>query len=270
MAHIVELESLSGPEAAPYAGLTERQRRSVQDIMIVESIPAIRSALAAGCEPLSMLAERRHIAGKAAELVREIGDVPVYTADDALLSELTGYALTRGVLCAMRRPAPRCADEVIAGGRRLALLEHVLDAANVGSAFRCAAGLGMDGLLLADGTCDPLSRRSIRVSMGGVFKLPFAEGSTRELLPALRGQGYRLLALVVSKDATPLSRFSAVSAGREERLCVLLGTEATGLEPDTIAACDERVTIPMATDMDSLNIAMAAAIAFWELGKVKG
>ena len=197
-------------------------------------------------------------------MLQEMGDISIYTASDEFLRSLTGYALTRGVLCAMRRPAGRAAGEMIRTSSRLVLLEDILDGTNIGTIFRCAAGLGMDGVLLTRGCCDPYTRRSVRVSMGGVFKLPFACVKGDDILEILRENGYHRAGMVLSPRAISLRDFHAE---QYEKLCVLFGTEATGLRPETIAACDTLVTIPMASDMDSLNVSASASIAFWEMGR---
>lgn len=277
MRHI-ELNDLSDPGLDVYARLTEPQLRSRLEpgrgVFIAESPKVIRAALAAGCRPLSLLMERRWLqnAGQngMAELLARCGDVPVYTGPRALLAGLTGYALTRGVLCAMRRPAPRTVRQVCAGARRVAVLENITDAANVGALFRSAAALGMDAMLLSPGCCDPLCRRAVRVSMGAVLALPWARlGQTAQSWPQpalaqLQDQGFALAALALRADAvTP--RDAALHA--EPRLALLLGTEGEGLLPQTIAACRYTVRIPMRRGIDSLNVAAAGAVAFWELAQ---
>ena len=236
-------------------------------MFIAESPKVIATALDAGCRPVSLLMERRWIEGGAAEiLARCPADTPVYTGDRALLARLTGYELTRGVLCAMHRPAPRPAAAVLAGARRVAVLENIVDAANVGAVFRSAAALGMDGMLLSPGCCDPLCRRAVRVSMGAVLQLPWARlgpGWPGAGLAALHDAGFAAAALALTDRSVPLGD-PALAA--EPRLALLLGTEGTGLCPDTIAGCDYVVRIPMQRGVDSLNVAAAGAVAFWELG----
>lgn len=266
MPRIVEVQRLDLPELLPYVDLTGRPRPTLgqaEEIIIAESVPAIYAALRAGCRPISILAEKRHIEGKAAQLIRDAGEITVYTAPDALLETLTGYRLTRGVLCALHRPEPVGLIDLLRKGRRLALLEGVMDATNIGAIFRSAAALGMDGILLSRDSNDPLSRRSIRVSMGGVFRIPFAAVEMRDALALLKEEGFLTAAAVLSDAAMPLEWFNVCE---NEKVCVLLGTEASGLAADTVEACDARVTIPMAAGMDSLNVSAAAAILFWKLG----
>ena len=269
---IIQLTSLDHPGLDVYARLTEAQLRRrlepEQGVFIAESPKVIATALDAGCRPVSLLMERRWIEGGAAEiLARCPADTPVYTGDRALLARLTGYELTRGVLCAMHRPAPRPAAAVLAGARRVAVLENIVDAANVGAVFRSAAALGMDGMLLSPGCCDPLCRRAVRVSMGAVLQLPWArlgrQGWPGAGLAALHDAGFSAAALALTDRSVPLGD-PALAA--EPRLALFLGTEGTGLCPDTIAGCDYVVRIPMQRGVDSLNVAAAGAVAFWELG----
>ena len=268
MSNIIEINDLSAPGLDVYARLTEAQLknrlRPGDGLFIAESPKVIGYALDAGIEPVSLLMERRHIEGKAAALVARMGDVPVYTADDALLANLVGYPLTRGVLCAMRRPAPVPVETVLAGARRAAVLEDIVDATNVGAIFRSAAALGMDAVLLSPSCCDPLNRRAVRVSMGGVFQVPWArldswpEGG----LARLRATGFKAAAMALDDRALDIDdpRLAA-----EDRLALVLGTEGDGLAADTVAACDYTARIPMAHGVDSLNVASAAAVAFWQL-----
>ena len=268
MARIIEITDLSAPELAPYAGLTHAQLRSRRDpdraVIIVESAKAIACALDAGLTPLSLLMERRRLAAFAAELEGRCGDVPVYTADRDVLAGLTGYELTRGVLCAMARPAPLTLDEVCRGARRVAVLENLADPSNVGAVFRCAAALGMDGVLVSPSCCDPLYRRAIRVSMGAVFQVPWAPTGPwpGPALEQLRALGFRTAALALTGDSISLDDPALAGA---ERLALLLGSEGEGLSPAAVAACDRTVRIPMAHGVDSLNVAAAAAVAFWQV-----
>lgn len=269
MADIIEINNISDPALDVYARLTESQLRvrweGKHGLFIAESPNAIGCALDAGCEPVSLLMERRHIAGSGSGIIQRCTGVPVYTGDREVLSALTGYALTRGVLCAMRRPAERTVEDVCAGARRLAVLEGIVDVTNLGAIFRSAAALGVDGVLLSPTCCDPLSRRSIRVSMGTVFLVPWArfpDGSwPREGMEQLRAMGFCTGALALSGDSISIDDPRLKEA---ERLALLLGTEGDGLKARTIAACDYTVRIPMDHGVDSLNVAAASAVAFWE------
>ena len=277
MARIIEIEDLSAPKLAAYTRLKDPPFRSVWEaengVFIAENPKVITIALRAGYTPLSMLCERRHISGSARGVIAEAGDIPVYTADREVLAGLTGYELTRGVLCAMRRRPSPSADEVCAseGERLVAVLEDITDSTNLGAIFRSAAALGVDGVLLSPSCCDPLSRRSIRVSMGTVFQVPWARFGEdlswpRGALDRLRSLGYVTAALALSDDATALDDPRLRGYGR---LAVLLGTEGDGLSSRALAGCDLTVTIPMEHGVDSLNVAAAGAVAFWELRKRK-
>lgn len=268
MANIITLTSLDAPELDVYARLTQAQLRNrlepEKGLFIAESPKVIGTALDAGLTPVSFLMEQRHITGDAASLLARFPDVPVYTAERELLARLTGYTLTRGVLCAMRRPVPTTPADVIAGARRVAVLEGVVDATNIGAIFRSAAALGMDAVLLSPTCCDPLTRRAVRVSMGTVFQLPWA---TFDIWPnggmaLLRGAGFQTCAMALRDDSLALGdeRLNGVP-----KLAIVLGAEGDGLANGTIAACDYTVRIPMAHGVDSLNVAAASAVAFWEL-----
>ena len=273
MANIITLTSLDAPELDVYARLTQAQLRNrlepEKGLFIAESPKVIGTALDTGLEPVSFLMEQRHITGDAASLLARFPDVPVYTAERELLARLTGYTLTRGVLCAMRRPAPKSPTEVIAGAKRIAVLESVVDATNIGAIFRSAAALGMDAVLLSPTCCDPLTRRAVRVSMGTVFQLPWA---TFDIWPnggmaLLRGAGFATCAMALRDDSLALGdeRLNSLP-----KLAIVLGAEGDGLANGTIAACDYTVRIPMAHGVDSLNVAAASAVAFWELrAKIK-
>lgn len=271
---MIYLQDLSLPELAPYVRLTEAQLRSRQNpenaLFIAESTRVIDHALDAGCQPVSMLMEERHITGQAAEVVSRCGDIPIYTGPSELLEQLTGYQLHRGVLCAMRRPAALSADEILRCARRVAVIEGVVDPTNIGAIFRSAAALGMDAVLIDPTCCDPLHRRAVRVSMGTVFQVPWARIGER---PAtLAGQGMALLRANGFKTAAMALNETAISIedpvlAREEKLAVVLGTEGDGLPDETIAACDYCVMIPMSHGVDSLNVAAASAVAFWQLGR---
>lgn len=268
MPKIIEVTQLSAPELDAYARLTENALRSRAEpekgIFIAESPKVIGTALDAGCEPLSFLMERPHIAGSAAAVLARCPDVPVYTADRAVLQQLTGYTLTRGVLCAMRRPAPRTVTEVCQNARRIAVLENIVDSTNIGAIFRSAAALGMDGVLLSPGCCDPLYRRAVRVSMGTVFQIPWARLDCWPAggMDALHVLGFKTAAMALDARAVSV-RDPALQ--REEKLAVVLGTEGDGLAKTTIAQCDYTVMIPMRHGVDSLNVAAAGAVVFYQL-----
>ncbi len=270
MAYLVELSSLERPELAPYAGLTNAQLRSrlepEQGILIAESPKVIRTALGAGLVPLSFLMERRKL--ESARALYEPYNVPVYTGDRPLLASLTGYELTRGVLCAMRRPAPAPPETICQNARRVAVLENLVDASNLGAVFRSAAALGIDAVLLSPSCCDPFCRRAIRVSMGAALLVPWAYlGSDAAdwpdaALSRLRALGFQCAALALRGDTRPIDD---PRLARAARLALVLGTEGDGLAAETIAACDCSVKIPMARGVDSLNVGAAAAVAFWQL-----
>ena len=272
MARIILVNDLSAPELAVYTGLTEAQRRSrlhpEEAVFLAESPKVIQTALQAGCEPVSFLMEQRHIAGDAAPLLEALPDIPVYTADRPVLAALTGYTLTRGVLCAMRRPVQPDTDALCAGISRLAVLENITDATNLGAIFRSAAALNIGAVLLSPSCCDPLNRRAVRVSMGAVLQLPWGRyvGTAEDWLrngPAeLRKMGFHTLAMALREQSVSLEE---PALRTRPRLAILLGTEGTGLAAATVDACDEVVRIPMAHGVDSLNVAAAAAVAFWAL-----
>lgn len=256
----IEIESLDHPGLEVYSRLTESGLRGDGEIFIVESPKVISVALDSGLVPVSLLCERRHIAGQAAGIIARLDGVPVYTGDREVLAALTGYVLTRGVLCAMRRPEARSACEVCRGARRVAVLDSVVDSTNVGAVFRSAVALGVDAVLLAGGACDPLCRRSVRVSMGAVFLVPWARFDGGP--DALRAMGFRTVAMALADSSVPLD---SPLLRNEERLAIIIGNEGDGLPPATVAAADYVVRIPMAHGVDSLNAAAAAAVAFWEL-----
>lgn len=280
MPKIIEITSLEAPELAVYTHLTEAQLRNrlepEKGIFIAESPKVIKLALDCGYQPLSLLTERKHINGQAAEIISRLeedtsgNDIPVYTADDGVLEALTGYALYRGVLCAMRRPILKTAEEVCRGASRIAVLENIADATNVGAIIRSAAALNMDAVLVTPSCCDPLCRRAVRVSMGTVFQIPWTyiganrsewERSGAELL---RGLGFKTATMALDDNSVSMDdpRLAA-----ESRLAIILGSEGDGLAKKTIADCDYTVKIPMSHGVDSLNVAAASAVAFWELRK---
>ena len=273
MAFIVEINDITAPELDVYARLTEAQLRSARfsgGLFIAESEKVISCALEAGCVPVSLLMDRRHADGPGRAIGERCGDVPVYTGDETVLASLTGYALTRGILCAMERPALPEAESVCAGASRIAVLEDITDTTNVGAIFRSAAALGADGVLLSPGCADPLSRRACRVSMGTVFQIPWTRlGSRKEDWPEagmgrLRAMGFRTAALALSDRSVSIDDPCLAA---EPKLALVLGTEGDGLRRETVAACDYTVRIPMAHGVDSLNVAAAGAVAFWELCK---
>ncbi|HJI00981.1 MAG TPA: RNA methyltransferase [Faecalibacterium prausnitzii] len=274
MPNIVEITDFHAPELDPYARLTQNQLRCrlepEKGIFIAESPKVISRALDAGYEPVSLLMERRQITGPAAEILTRCGDAAVYTADRELLARLTGFELTRGVLCAFRRPAPRSAEELCKEARRVAVLEGIVDSTNVGAIFRSAAALNMDAVLINPSCCDPLCRRAVRVSMGTVFQVPWAQlGETPADWPGqglarLRAMGFKTAAMALSDRSVPIDDETLAA---EPKLAIVLGTEGDGLAHATIAACDYTVRIPMSHGVDSLNVAAASAVAFWQLGR---
>ena len=272
MANIIEITDYSDPQLDCYARLTEAQLRNrlepEKGIFIAESPKVILRALDAGYEPLSLLMERKKIDGPAKEVVERCEGLPLYTADRAVLEALTGYEVTRGVLCAMRRPALPSVEELCTNARRVAVLEGIVDSTNVGAIFRSAAALHMDAVLVTPTCCDPLYRRAARVSMGTVFQIPWTRiGEEPSQWPQpglerLRALGFKTVAMALSDTALSIED---PRLRQEEKLAIVLGTEGDGLSDHTIAACDYTVCIPMSHGVDSLNVAAASAVAFWEL-----
>ena len=269
MASIIEIQNFSDPALDLYARLTENQLLNRADpenaLFVAESPLVIGRALDAGCKPVSFLMERQHIEGKGREiLARCCQDVPVYTAEESVLAQLTGFHLTRGMLCAMRRPKLPSVEEVCRSARRIAVLENVMNPTNIGAIFRSAAALGMDAVLLTCAGSDPLYRRASRVSMGNVFLIPWTylpeEGDWTQLLRAF---GFRTVAMALRDDSV---RLDDPRLAAEEKLAIVMGTEGDGLASTTIASCDYTVKIPMYHGVDSLNVAAASAVAFYELG----
>lgn len=260
-----EIIDFTAPELDVYARLTEAQLLNrfepKKGMFIAESPKVIMRALDAGCVPVSLLVERGHINEEAAEAIARCGDVPVYTAPLDVLTQLTGFQLTRGMLCAMYRPAPKSLAQVLENARRVAVLEDVMNPTNLGAIFRSAAALGMEAVLLTSGCTDPLYRRSARVSMGTVFQVPWAYVGER-WQQELKDLGYQTAAMALTDDSISIDDPRLRSA---EKLAVVLGTEGDGLKDTTIAACDYTVKIPMYHGVDSLNVAAASAVAFWEL-----
>lgn len=274
MPNIIEITDFHAPELDPYARLTQNQLRNrlepEKGIFIAESPKVIDRALDAGYKPVSLLMERKQITGPAAGILSRCGDAPVYTADREMLAELTGFELTRGVLCAFRRPAPRPVEELCKNARRVAVLEGIVDSTNVGAIFRSAAALNMDAVLINPSCCDPLCRRAVRVSMGTVFQVPWGQlGETPADWPEkgmdiLHSLGFKTAAMALSDRSVSIDD---EQLAKEPKLAIVLGTEGDGLTADTIASCDYTVKIPMSHGVDSLNVAAASAVAFWQLGK---
>ena len=272
MSDIIEIRDLNAPGLEVFTHLTEAQLRNrlepEKGVFIAESPKVIQRALDAGCVPISLLMERRHIEGQAREIIARCGGVPVYTGDRELLSTLTGYQLTRGVLCAMRRPPQPGMAELCAGARRVAVLEGIVDSTNLGAIFRSAAALGIDAVLLTPTCCDPLCRRAVRVSMGTVFQVPWTRIGRESGdwphpgLEQLQALGFQTAAMALSDTSVSIEDPRLAGA---EKLAIVLGTEGDGLSPHTIAACDYTVRIPMSHQVDSLNVAAASAVAFWQL-----
>ena len=272
MANVMEITDFSAPELDVYARLTEAQLLNrfepAKGMFIAESPKVIHRALDAGYQPVSLLMERKDIEGSAREILERCPEIPFYTADEDLLCKLTGYHLTRGVLCAMRRPPLPTVEEILADKRRIVILENVQNPTNVGAIFRSAAALGMDAVLLTPGCSNPLYRRSARVSMGTVFQIPWTYIGTETAdwpdrgMAQLKRLGYKTAAMALSDDSVSIDDPQLMS---EEKLAIVLGTEGDGLSARTIAGCDYTVRIPMSHEVDSLNVAAASAVAFWQL-----
>ena len=274
MANVIEITDFSAPELDVYARLTEGQLKNRAEpekgLFIAESPKVIDRALDAGFEPVSLLMERKHVDGQAKGIVERCGDIPVYTSDLDVLTQLTGFQLTRGVLCAMRRRPVPTAREVCESAHRIAVLENIMNPTNLGAIFRSAAALNMDAVLLTPACCDPLYRRSVRVSMGTVFQIPWAMigqevGDWPERgVAELRAMGFKTAAMALRDDSCSVDDPLLLS---QDKLAVVLGTEGDGLADRTIADCDFTVRIPMSHGVDSLNVAAASAVAFWQLGR---
>lgn len=261
---IIHIDSLAYPGVEVYSSLTEAQLRNRLDpdnaIFIAESPKVINVAIDAGFEPLSLLCEQRHIAGDAASIIERSGEIPIYTGERELLASLTGYTLTRGVLCAMRRPVAPMVEQVCRNARRVVVIDGVVDTTNIGAIFRSAAALGIDAVLLTPSSCDPLNRRSVRVSMGSVFLVPWTWVDSS--FAALKGLGFKIAAMALSDNSISIDDPVLRDV---DRLAIVMGTEGDGLASATISAAHYVVRIPMAHNVDSLNVAAAAAVAFWEL-----
>lgn len=266
--NVIEINNIEASGVNIFSSLTEAQLRHSREVeeglFIAESPKVIRVALDAGYEPFALLCERKHITGDAADIIERCGDIPVYTGDRDVLASLTGYTLTRGVLCAMRRPHLPSLEDVCRDARRIVVIDGVVDTTNIGAIFRSAAALGIDGILLTTNSCDPLNRRAVRVSMGSVFLVPWTWLDAP--VQSLNDYGFKTAAMALTDDSVSLDD-PVLKA--EQRLAVIMGTEGDGLSKQTIASADYVVRIPMAHGVDSLNVAAASAVAFWELRKEK-
>ena len=269
MPKIIKIDDFHAPELDIYARLTENQLVNRADpanaMFVAESPLVIGRALDAGCVPLSFLMEEKHVEGKGAELLSRCpGDIPVYAAPEEVLTKLTGFHLTRGMLCCLRRPPLKAPEELLRGSRRVVVLENVMNPTNIGAIFRSAAALGMDAVLLTSQGSDPLYRRASRVSMGNVFLIPWTYlPANTDWTAMMKAEGYKTVAMALRDDSISLDD---PRLAKEEKLAVVMGTEGDGLAAATIAACDYTVKIPMYHQVDSLNVAAASAVAFYELG----
>ena len=270
MSQIITVNDINAPELAVYASLTDAQLKADSNLFIVESVKVIDVALDKGLEPVSFLMEERQIEGIGKDIISRCPFAPVYTASRQVLSSLTGFELTRGVLCAMRRPEMADIEAVLKNAKRVAVLERLSDAVNVGAIFRSAAALGLDAVLLYRNCSEPLNRRTVRVSMGSVFLVDWAFfgkdkfPETKNAVDFLKSNGFTTVALALKNDSVGIDDPVLKS---KEKLAVFLGAEGDGLSDDTIDNCDYTAKIPMYHDVDSLNVAAAAAVTFWELGK---
>ena len=274
MPHIIEITDLDREELKVYTSLNEAQLLHYNEpdpgIFIAESPKVIERAIHSGCEPVSFLMEKSHIETQAKEILKKWPEVPVYTGELSLLSQITGYPLTRGMLCAMNRPKLPTVEDLCRDAKRIAVLENVVNPTNVGAIFRSAAALGMDAVLLTRGCADPFYRRAARVSMGTVFQVPWTYiGDKKQTWPKdgmdqLQQLGFKTAAMALKEESVNIDDANLLA---EEKLAVILGTEGDGLAQDTIADCDYTVMIPMMHGVDSLNVAAASAVAFWELGR---
>lgn len=274
MSNIIEITDLASPGLDVYARMTENQllnrHEPEKGLFIAESPKVIARALDAGCVPVSMLLERKHIEGEARDIIARCGSIPIYTAEYDVLRHLTGFPMTRGALCAMGRPPLRRVEEVCENARRVAVLENVVNPTNVGAIFRSAAALHMDAVLLTPACSNPLYRRAIRVSMGTVFQIPWTSLGQEDFqwpdpgIRLLKDMGFQTAAMALTDASVPIHdpRLAEI-----EKLAIVLGTEGDGLAPETIADCDYTVRIPMSHGVDSLNVAAASAVAFWQLGR---
>ena len=268
MANIIEITDFNSPQLDIYARMSEghllNRHEPEKGIFIAESPKVVERALDAGCEPISMLVEHKHIDGEAKPIIDRCGEVPVYTAPFEVLTRLTGFKLTRGMLCAMHRPQLPNVSEVCSKARRIAVLENVMNPTNVGAIFRSAAALNMDAVFLTTGCSNPLYRRAIRVSMGTVFQIPWTFLDKEKGVSELKELGFKTAAMALTDDSVSIDNEELLA---EEKLAIVLGTEGDGLAKETIADCDYTVKIPMSHGVDSLNVAAASAVAFWQIGK---
>lgn len=264
MNNIIEIKTLSHPGVEIFATLTEAQLRNRLDsekgIFIAESPKVITTALSAGHKPLALLCERKHITGDAAHIIARCGNIPIYTGEREVLCSLTGYTLTRGVLCAMRRPLPPLVNEICNNAKRIAVIDGVTDTTNIGAIFRSAAALGIDAVLLTPTSCDPLNRRAIRVSMGSVFLVPWTWLNAP--ISSLKNDGFTTVALALTDNSVSIDDPVLCN---QSKLAIILGTEGDGLAKEVIIDADFTAKIPMAHGVDSLNVAAASAVAFWQL-----
>ena len=278
MPNIIEITNFNSPELDVYARLNENQLfhhyEPESGIFIAESPKVVERALDAGYEPVSLLLEKKHVTSEAKNIIARCGDIPVFTAELDVLTQLTGFQLTRGVLCAMKRKPLPTVEEVCVGARRVAILENVMNPTNIGAIFRSAAALNMDAVLLTSACSDPLYRRAIRVSMGTVFQIPwtYLDGEIEQKesgkypksdISRLKELGFKTAAMALCDDSVNIDNPRLMS---EDKLAIILGTEGDGLATSTIDGCDYTVCIPMSHGVDSLNVAAASAVAFWQLG----
>lgn len=272
MSNIIEITDFEAPELDIYARLSEVQLLKYNEpktgIFIAESPKVIERALDAGYEPISFLVERKHIDGEAKDILARCNTTPVYTAEFDVLTKLTGFPLTRGMLCAMHRAPLPSVKEVCAGAHRIAVLENIMNPTNIGAIFRSAAALGIDAVLLTPACSNPLYRRAIRVSMGTVFQVPWTflenefQSSTESYIKYLQNLGFKTAAMALSDNSISIEEPKLLN---EDKLAIILGTEGEGLTSATISDCDYTVRIPMSHGVDSLNVAAASAVAFWQL-----
>lgn len=261
---IIYIESADDERVSMFTSLTEAQLRNKKDeaqgIFIAESPKVIKVALDTGYQPISLLCEEKHVNGDAAEIIERCGDIPIYTGQREILADITGYKLTRGVLCAMRRKQLPSVEDICQGARRIVVIDGVVDTTNIGAIFRSAAALGINGILLTRNSCDPLNRRAVRVSMGSVFLIPWTW--IYKDVESLKALGFKTVAMALTDNSVPIN-YPSLAA--EPQLAIIMGTEGDGLPHETIAKADYIARIPMAHGVDSLNVAAASAVAFWEL-----
>lgn len=260
---VIEVRDIGAAELAPFASLTEKRLRN-EELIIVESPKVIRTALESGLEPVSLLCERKHIEGDAKEIIAEHTEIPVYTGPREMLASLTGYTLTRGVLCAMKRPAEPQPDEILKNARRICVIYDICDTTNIGAIFRTAAALGFDGLILSPESCDPYNRRAVRVSMGATFRIPWCYDP--DVIGTLKRHGFMSVSMALSSESVYLQDFDVAD---DAKYGIILGSEGYGLPKHVIDGCDVVVKIPMHHGIDSLNVGAAAAITLWHFRKME-